>query len=228
MPRILIVEDSDAMARCLAGIAKKFGSVTVEATTRGALEQFAGHSTWLAFIVDVSLPDGCGLNVVAHVRANNESVPVLILTGNSERDVINAAFDLRAQYLDKPVTRARITQFLAWATERPLSRRLSPRGPLGGPLSLCEEVDTPALKVPSSENALPARYDLACQFKLSPAEQNVYTILVEGATNREIAQHLHLSVETVRTHVQHILSKLAVDSRTRAIAAARTRNGTEK
>jgi DNA-binding NarL/FixJ family response regulator len=220
--RILIVEDNVAMARSLAGIAKNFGNVTVEATVSGALEQLASHAIWIAFIVDLGLPDGSGFTVVSNIRARDRSVPALVLTGNREHDAINAAFDLRAHYLNKPVTRAQITQFLAWSTGRPLRRECSPTGALG---PLREVVDTPALKVRSGENALPARCDRACRFVLSPAEEKVYAILVQGASNRQIAQYLHLSVETIRTHVQHILSKLAVDSRARAIAAAHPRNG---
>ncbi len=223
--RILIVEDSAAMARCLAGIAKNFASASVEATVSGALEQLASHWPWIAFIVDLGLPDGSGLEVVSEIRARDWNVPALVLTGNHDHDAINAAFDLRAQYLNKPVARAQITQFLAWATGRSLRRERLLAGALG---SLREDMDTPALKARSGENALLARCDLACQYVLSPAEEKVYAILIQGASNRQIAQHLHVSVETVRTHVRHILSKLAVDSRARAIAAAHPRNGRKK
>jgi DNA-binding NarL/FixJ family response regulator len=46
----------------------------------------------------------------------------------------------------------------------------------------------------------------------------VLSVLLSGSSNREIARHLHLSVDTVKTHVQRILRKLGVSSRAQAIA----------
>lgn len=42
-----------------------------------------------------------------------------------------------------------------------------------------------------------------------------------GLTNRQIAKGLFLSEATVKTHLVHIFTKLAVDNRTAAVAAAR-------
>ena len=44
--------------------------------------------------------------------------------------------------------------------------------------------------------------------------------MVEGKTNQEIADHLTLSVGTVRFHVSNILSKLGVSNRTEAVSLA--------
>jgi len=55
---------------------------------------------------------------------------------------------------------------------------------------------------------------------LTEREQQVLELLVEGLTNREIGERLILGTRTVETHVERILGKLGVGSRTRAIAAA--------
>jgi DNA-binding NarL/FixJ family response regulator len=44
--------------------------------------------------------------------------------------------------------------------------------------------------------------------------------MVNGAANKEIASQLHISISTVRTHVEHILGKLAVSGRTAAAVKA--------
>ena len=44
--------------------------------------------------------------------------------------------------------------------------------------------------------------------------------LAEGLTNREIAERLHMSVDTERTHMMNILSKLGVHSRLQALVFA--------
>lgn len=52
-------------------------------------------------------------------------------------------------------------------------------------------------------------------------ELDVLVLLADGCTNAEIADELNLSPNTVRTHVQALLSKLGVQGRLRAVARAR-------
>jgi LuxR family maltose regulon positive regulatory protein len=56
---------------------------------------------------------------------------------------------------------------------------------------------------------------------LTPREREVLRLLVDGASNHEIADHLVLSINTVKKHVFNICSKLNVQSRAQAIAKAR-------
>ena len=56
---------------------------------------------------------------------------------------------------------------------------------------------------------------------LTARERAVLEWLLEGASNREIAQRLVLSVNTVKRHVYNICGKLGVQSRTQAIIRAR-------
>lgn len=55
---------------------------------------------------------------------------------------------------------------------------------------------------------------------MTPREMDVLRLLVHGQSNKEIARTLQLVEETVKSHVSHILSKLAVQSRTQAALAA--------
>jgi len=57
---------------------------------------------------------------------------------------------------------------------------------------------------------------------LTAREREVLRLLVDGASNREIANHLVLSVNTAKKHVWNICGKLGVQSRAQAIAKART------
>ena len=59
---------------------------------------------------------------------------------------------------------------------------------------------------------------------LTEREREVLRLLLEGATNREIASRLVLSVNTVKRHVYNLCGKLGVQSRAQAIVRARTLN----
>ena len=55
---------------------------------------------------------------------------------------------------------------------------------------------------------------------LTPREAEVLALLARGYTNRQIAQELVISERTAANHVEHILTKLGVGSRTAAAAYA--------
>jgi two-component system, NarL family, response regulator LiaR len=51
---------------------------------------------------------------------------------------------------------------------------------------------------------------------LTERESDVLYLLAQGHSNKDIARHLHVVEDTVKSHVRHILSKLGVQSRTQA------------
>ena len=56
---------------------------------------------------------------------------------------------------------------------------------------------------------------------LTPREREVLTCLAEGAGRREVAERLHLSANTVRTHLQNLMAKLGVHTTLEAVALSR-------
>jgi DNA-binding NarL/FixJ family response regulator len=58
---------------------------------------------------------------------------------------------------------------------------------------------------------------------LSRRETDVLELVAEGLSNAEAGRRLHISEATVKSHLVHIFTKLGVDSRTAAVAAARSR-----
>jgi DNA-binding NarL/FixJ family response regulator len=56
---------------------------------------------------------------------------------------------------------------------------------------------------------------------LTPREREVLSCLADGAERREVAERLHLSANTVRTHLQNLMAKLGVHSTLEAVAISR-------
>jgi ATP/maltotriose-dependent transcriptional regulator MalT len=56
---------------------------------------------------------------------------------------------------------------------------------------------------------------------LTPREVEVLGLIVQGVTNRTIAERLVIAESTVKTHIYHIFAKLEVSTRTEAAARAR-------
>jgi DNA-binding NarL/FixJ family response regulator len=55
---------------------------------------------------------------------------------------------------------------------------------------------------------------------LSARELEVLWLIVDGLSNQQIAERLVVSIETVKSHVRHILEKLVVNDRTQAAVKA--------
>lgn len=74
---------------------------------------------------------------------------------------------------------------------------------------------------PAEGTTLKARFPLtAPAARLTRREREVLSLLVEGSTNGAIAQKLSVSVETVKSHVRHIMQKMHVKDRTQAAVIA--------
>ena len=70
---------------------------------------------------------------------------------------------------------------------------------------------------------LPAKHSRGTS-DLSPRETEVYELVAQGLSNKEIGSSLFISESTVKVHVSRILDKLGVRSRTEAAARAERRN----
>jgi DNA-binding NarL/FixJ family response regulator len=89
----------------------RWGSAHVVHNARDA--QAAIQATaWAGIFLDVGLPDGSGLDVLARVRAFRPTNPVLVLTGDNEPEAINRACELGASFAVKPASTSLIENFI--------------------------------------------------------------------------------------------------------------------
>jgi len=78
-------------------------------------------------------------------------------------------------------------------------------------------VVTPGLEAALAHPAAPPAPAVPPDDQLSDREREVLSLLAEGIATRDLARRLGISPATVRNHVQHVLDKLGVHSRTAAV-----------
>lgn len=207
MIRILLVDDHASFRQPLAFMLNREPDFTVVAQA-GSLAEARGllHEEIDVAVVDLVLPDGNGATLVRDLRTANSHSQVLVLTASVDRrDLARAVESGASGVMNKS---ARIEEIIS------AIRGLSSGEQLMSPREL---VDLLRLAVQQREQNRDAELALG---RLTPREREVLQALAEGLNDREIGQQLHVSTETVRTHMVNILGKLGVESRLQALVYA--------
>jgi DNA-binding NarL/FixJ family response regulator len=123
----LVVEDEPQAAESIARLLERYRPTQTALTVREAKQRLATRSAWTGIIADLGLPDGSGLDVVRGARQRFPLLPVLVLTGAHDRDSINRAHELRAEFVVKPASEVDLIGFVrrAVAFERVPDERLA-------------------------------------------------------------------------------------------------------
>ena len=154
-------------------------------------------------LLDLGLPDGSGLDLLATLRARHSRVAVVVLTMNEDRQMVLDVVRAGARgYLLKGAGRAEIIDAVRHAAA-------------GGAVFHAGPADV----VLSA--ALGALDDPVVALGLTAREAHVLRLLADGLSNQAIASRLGLAPKTVRNQVSTILTKLGVDTRVEAAARAR-------
>jgi two-component system nitrate/nitrite response regulator NarL len=177
-------------------------------TTGGdALDASRKHRPDLV-LIDVGLPDESGIAVGAKLLAEWPETRVVALTALTDPELVREALHVGfSGYLTKDTQ----ADLFARAVQGIIDGQIVVPQRLGK--EALEPVPVIAVEHEASAVGLLAR-------QLTPRELEVLEMLAQGAGGREIAQRLGVSPNTVRTHVQGILSKLQVHSRLEAAAFA--------
>jgi DNA-binding NarL/FixJ family response regulator len=191
---VVLVDDDDDFREFLSEILERAGYATVGvASAEEALTEIAERRPDVV-LVDVQLPGLNGYELCRRLKSGPGHGPaVMIISGERTEPFDRAAGILLGadDYMVKPVDPGELVARV-WR----LSRRNGSR-------------DRPQSQADNS------RLDA-----LSARERQVLDRLAAGSDQGEIAQALFISPKTVGTHIQHILSKLGVRSRTEAVGVA--------
>jgi two-component system, NarL family, nitrate/nitrite response regulator NarL len=176
-------------------------SVTHVATTGEEAIAEVDRSRPDVILMDIGLPDQSGLLAGRTILERHPDAKIIALTALSDRSAVDQALRIGfAGYLTKDTPVAEFVNAVRSAIDGHVvvPQRLAP---------------TRRPSQAEAEIALMAS-------QLSPREREVLALLVQGASGKTVAATLSISLNTVRTHVQNILTKLQVHSRLEAATFA--------
>lgn len=198
--RVVIVDDHAMVAESLRRLFESEHDIEVGAlavNVAGAIEAVRTCQPDVV-VMDYALPDGDGVAATVRIRAEWPRMKVLLLTGSSGSDVVTAALEAGCVgYVEK--------------TDAASSLVAAVRSVHAG------EAVLPQAKL----STLLARADADPGTTLTKRERQILERVERGASNKEIATELTVSLNTVRTHVQSILKKLGAHSKLEAVSIAR-------
>jgi DNA-binding NarL/FixJ family response regulator len=203
--RLLIVDDHPMMRTGLAQLIDNEGDLVVaaQADNAGQAINLVAKQKFDLALVDVSLPDKNGIELIKDLRALSPALPVLVVSMHDE--LIYAERVLRAGargYIMKQEGGQKFLQAI--------------RQVLAGQVFVSEKMSARILETFSGKEGgagSPVR-------QLSDREFEVFQLIGQGIGTSEIAMRLRLSVKTVEVHRANIKQKLDVTTATELVRYA--------
>jgi DNA-binding NarL/FixJ family response regulator len=198
--KILVVDDHALVREGLRQVLKGLeeGLEVLQAGTCAqafAIAQYHGDLDLV--LLDYHLPDMNGLEALGIFGEQHPELPIVLLSGSANIQIMRQVLQAGAAGF---VTKSCVSDELLRAV----------RDVLNGDIYLPQELNG-AIVVPQDQ-------------LLTQRQELVLRCLLDGLANREIADQLHVSEETVKTHVAAILRHFDVQNRTQAVVVA-ARNG---
>ena len=160
-------------------------------------------------LMDIQLPDGTGIDCTARIKEQLPDVQIIVVTVYADADWIFQALQSGASgYLLKRATPTRIIEAIREAQEGgvPMTPEIARKviGQFQAPIKAAEEVES-----------------------LTPRETEVLQFIMHGLANKEIADRMSISVNSVKWHLRHIYEKLHVRSRVEAVLKYKKQHNSE-
>ncbi len=199
--KVSIVEDSRGTRESLSELLSRAASlvcVGAHATAEEAIRQLPAEQPDVV-LMDINLPGMSGIECVARVKESLPQTQVLMLTTYEESDLIFDSLRNGASgYLLKNMPPAEIIQAIeqVHAGGSPMSMQVARKV-----VSYFQQIRQPKSQVE----------------QLTKREQEILALLAKGYLYKEIADHLGITLSTVRAHLHTVYEKLHVQSRTQAV-----------
>ncbi len=202
--RVLVVDDHEMVREGLMAMLQSEPDFDVVGQTgRGAeVVDLVEATRSDVVLLDARLPDVSGVEVCRRLTQSHPEVAVVILTTYTDPDLVQECIQAGARgYVVKDVERFSLKE----------SIRAVYRG---------QSVLAPQVAGPVIERARTRQPAVSRRAALSASQVSILRLISRGHSNREIAAEVHLSENTVKTHVQEIFRKLGVRNRVEAAILA--------
>jgi DNA-binding NarL/FixJ family response regulator len=198
--RVVLVEDRKELSRQWAGIIETFDDLKCVGTCASAEEalEIIPRINPDVILMDIRLPLMSGIECTSRLKEMLPATPIVILTVLDDDELIFRALEAGADgYLLK--------------RSKPMDLRAALLDVLNGGAPMSSAI---ARRVVGSfkKSSAPLK-----NVQLSAREAEVLKFLSMGFSNKEIADQIKLSIETVRSYLKSIYKKLHVRSRTEAV-----------
>jgi DNA-binding NarL/FixJ family response regulator len=192
--RVLSVDDHPLLREGIAGVVNNAPDMVVvaqAASGEDAVRAFCAHLPDVT-LMDLRLPDMSGIDAIIAIREASRNARIIVLTTfDGDVDVQRALAAGARGYLLKSTPPEELTDAI----------RVVHAGKMRIPATLAANLAEHAADAPLTER-----------------ERDVLRHVAQGSRNREIAERLFISEETVKVHVKHIMEKLGATHRTQAVA----------
>lgn len=205
--RLLVADDHDVVRTGIVSLLSESDiEIVALASTGGEAVELTQKLTPDLVLLDVRMPGGDGLTALGRIKLDFPHLPILMLSNYDNPTYVARAVALGASgYLLKGMPKAELINSIQ-------------RVHKGESLWTRDELRrvTGALAAP--------RLGVESEVPLTQREAEVLKLITTGQTNRQIAEAMGISYETVKEHVQNMLRKIGVSDRTQAAVWA-VRNG---
>ena len=208
--RVLLADDHQLFREGLANILDSQPDFETVGEANDGLEALIKARQLVPDLVlmDVGMPHCDGLEATQLIKQELPDMTIVMLTVQDEDDKLFEAIRSGAQgYLLKSIRSHEMLALL--------------RGAVRGEAAITPSLGGRMLDEFRRIGSRPAVGPAESHVSLTAREQDVLVLVAAGATNKEIARRLTLSVHTVKSHMRKILAKLQLTSRREAASFAR-------
>jgi DNA-binding NarL/FixJ family response regulator len=197
---VLIIDDHESVRAGIKVALARAGHICVgEAADIAEARAQIAHTNPQVIVVDLSLPDGNGLEIITWARSISQCIGIVVLTLNSAKDYLLTVMKTGASaYVEKSAPLAELISAIEHSATSPLS--FSAQG-ISGVISKDLQANS-----------------------LTQREAQVLQKLADGLSAADIGLELFITQATVKTHLASIYRKLESKNRIQAIIVAR-KNG---